>query len=174
MSEIDLNKVPETDEERDAYIQRLTEMYPALFKEWGLREEYSCMAFGLCIGNGWLPLMFRLLQDLDHVIDNRENSVWLAQVKEKFGTLRVYLNADQSDENGSAKLNRQRLYICERFVSWAEHVSAYTCETCGKRGEMRSQNGWVMVRCDEHKPIDPKMYHLPPSCAPKEEPDDGK
>jgi hypothetical protein len=57
-----------------------------------------------------------------------------SQVKEKFGTLRFYL------DNGT-----QEMY---KLVREAERESAETCEDCGQRGEWR-QGGWVRTLCDD-------------------------
>ena len=59
------------------------------------------------------------------------------QIKEKFGTLRVY----------GFNINEEQQEIIDKY----ERLSAKTCEVCGAEGEMRDKNGWLMVRCEEHK-----------------------
>jgi len=56
------------------------------------------------------------------------------QVKEKYGTLRFYMDLP-TDEMFS-------------LIDEAEEQSAHTCEVCGKPGEER-YGGWVSTLCDE-------------------------
>lgn len=57
-----------------------------------------------------------------------------SQIKEKFGTLRVYMT--------------HYLPEMEEAISEAERLSAITCEDCGQPGELR-QGGWLRTLCDE-------------------------
>jgi len=59
----------------------------------------------------------------------------LAQVKEKFGTMRFYV------DGGTAEMHN--------YISFAEAMTSRTCEVCGDRGESRT-GGWVRVLCDKH------------------------
>ena len=86
-----------------------------------------------CVGPGWRELILDLLTKLDAL-------GWdggLAQVKEKFGTLRFYWNNNIEGINGS---------IAEDVVSQAEDRSEYTCEECGEYGELRG-SVWVVTLC---------------------------
>jgi len=57
------------------------------------------------------------------------------QVKEKFGTLRIYVKGwDDRTED---------------LISFAENMSATICEECGNVGESRTtESGWVKTLCD--------------------------
>ena len=59
----------------------------------------------------------------------------VTQVKEKFGTLRFYM--DGYDERISA------------YEEFAEAMSARTCEECGCPGKLRTE-GWYRTLCNEH------------------------
>lgn len=59
----------------------------------------------------------------------------MLQIKEKFGTLRVYI--DHADERIMA------------LTDMAEKLSEFTCEKCGAPGELRT-GGWLKTLCDEH------------------------
>jgi len=59
----------------------------------------------------------------------------VVQVKEKFGSLRFYINGGTEEHYN--------------YIRFAEHLSARTCETCGAPGKMRGQ-GWYYTACDEH------------------------
>lgn len=131
---------PTTEGERQAFIDALVEDYPGLFKEWKMDELESCMAWGLCIGNGWLTTFVQLCDDLN---DLAKEGIWFAQVKEKFGYLRVYLHF--SEELIGTPIVRH----AENLVRWAETLSGYRCETCGKPGKPRG-GGWIKTLCAEH------------------------
>jgi hypothetical protein len=59
----------------------------------------------------------------------------VVQVKEKFGTLRFYIQSGTE-----AHYN---------YISFAEAMSGVTCETCGSPGK-RLGGGWVYTACEEH------------------------
>lgn len=60
-----------------------------------------------------------------------------AQVKEKFGTLRFYI--DGGDD------------VVRGMIALAEGMSAVTCEICGNSGQVRSRpRTWIRTLCDEH------------------------
>lgn len=61
--------------------------------------------------------------------------VTVAQIKEKFGTLRFYVDGDVPERLADA-------------ISAAEHVSTFVCETCGQPGSERCPTGWVYTACD--------------------------
>jgi len=64
------------------------------------------------VGRGWWPL----LEEMDKELANLYSDYSIAQVKEKFGILRVY--ADNIDDRGQDIVNNY------------EHKSATTCEVC--------------------------------------------
>jgi len=61
----------------------------------------------------------------------------IAQCKEKFGTMRLYMDGVANAE-------------IETIISFAEMMSEVTCEVCGAPGESRS-GSWVKTLCDEHE-----------------------
>lgn len=62
--------------------------------------------------------------------------VKIVQVKEKFGTLRFYVDGADAEING--------------MIRMAENVSCYTCEVCGNPGK-RTSAGWIQTLCETHK-----------------------
>ena len=121
--------------------QKLFESYPALFalKDQPDSKKLYPISFGLEHGDGWLPIIEDLCFRIQHHIDwKKEKSPGtkqpqIQQVKEKFGTLRFYI--DSADD-----------YI-DGLVAMAESESSRTCEDCGVPGTMRNK-GWIRVRCD--------------------------
>ncbi len=92
------------------------------------------MAFGFECGDGWLPIIEELFAGFQELAD-RDGTAGrfrVTQVKEKYGTLRVYHNGGEE---------------YEALVEKAEALSEVTCDVCGQQGTMRD-DGWVMVRCD--------------------------
>jgi hypothetical protein len=91
------------------------------------------------IGEGWYPLVKRLIQDLIKRGWNRQ----ICQVKEKFGGLRFYI------QDGNAAI-----FECIRL---AEKESLSICEITGEAGELRSDIGWYRTLSDaQYKKIKEK------------------
>jgi hypothetical protein len=84
------------------------------------------------VGVGWYPVIKDLITDLIELGWDKQ----ICQVKEKFGGLRFYINAG-SDE------------IFKR-IHLAENQSYEICETCGEKGEMRTDLGWYSTLCNKH------------------------
>lgn len=80
----------------------------------------------LCVGPGWRPLVARAVAAIEAA------GYQVEQVKEKFGTLRIYYMGTGVPE-----------------VDEAERESGRVCEVCGEPGRMRKRNHWLMTRCDE-------------------------
>ena len=135
---------------------KLYEKYPQFFSNKDKGIQASCMAWGCECGNGWFDIISSLCWMIKQHEDNKqwrkkyleENDpeklkqepeyfpVKFDQVKEKYGTLRVYFSG--GDE-----------YV-EGLVSMAEAVSAKTCEVCGNKGKS-NRGGWITTLCEEHR-----------------------
>lgn len=76
------------------------------------------------VGSGWAKL-------IDRFYDSGAEYQEVADVKEKFGTLRIYLFTDAYDE----------------LVEELETKSAITCEFCGEPGTLVSLKGWYKTLC---------------------------
>jgi len=70
------------------------------------------------------------------VIPPEVSQVTIAQIKEKFGTLRFYYDGGDDYVSG--------------MVSLAESLSGLTCEKCGDVGIPRN-GGWLRTLCDTHE-----------------------
>lgn len=112
--------------------QYLLEKYPKVFPPEEIRNNVtkSCMAFGFECSDGWFDIIEECLRDLSKLPEPPT----LLQVKEKFGTLRIYVDG-YTDED-------------DAIISRAEKKSENTCEMCGKVGHIRGAH-WYMVRCDD-------------------------
>lgn len=77
--------------ERTEFNKFMKEQYPKIYQGIGGNPSKTCMAFGLEIGRGWRPLVYKLSSSLDfNEMENGWPGVIALQVKEKFGGLRWY------------------------------------------------------------------------------------
>lgn len=140
---------------KDELQKQLTEKYPEIFQVSDERRLLPFPMFGIECGNGWYDILnalcFQIQQHIDWVNKQRQRllennshniripdevpQVVIEQVKEKFGTLRFYVQGGDEYTNG--------------MISMAEAMSAVTCEVCGNRGQMRG-HGWFYTACDQH------------------------
>jgi hypothetical protein len=92
---------------------------------------------------GWGPLLRHLFADLAHL-----PAVHVEQVRRKFGTLTVHIEAvdgvDLTAPAVDAQLDRAR-----QLTGCAARASASTCEQCGAAAALRA-DGPVTALCDEH------------------------
>lgn len=100
-------------------------------------RPYTIEAAAKKVYPGWEPLLTDMYTKLFDAGWNGK----VRQVKEKFGTLRVYLDS-QSD-------NFRVVETLNKIVLEAEGVSSRTCRECGAPGELR-YGGWIKVLCDKH------------------------
>ena len=103
--------------------------YPELFKTKDSPDSLVG-AFGLEVGDGWYDLLDVLFSQL------QSHDVTLAQVKEKYGRLRVYL--DSYPESRDA---------IDAIIETCETLSGRICENCGNKGKIRGK-GWLVTLCD--------------------------
>lgn len=110
---------------------KLVEKYPKLFRDYGKSEMETCMHWGCECRDGW----YLILDELFDNISKYEDLV-LEQVKEKFGTLRVYISGTTKENWDDVDFHLERAY----------YKSSRTCEDCGKQGKLIT-NGWFRVAC---------------------------
>jgi hypothetical protein len=93
---------------------------------------------GLECGDGW----YTLLSDLGRALDGLPVSA--VQVKEKFGTLRVYWSSEED-------LSEQTRAFIDAVVGEAEQASGATCEECGSPGSMVRGSWWrtLCMACEQ-------------------------
>jgi hypothetical protein len=122
---------------RQELDEALCRDFPLLYAERSSTVMRSCMAWGFECGDGWEPLIRALSGKLEALIaaQPEDERATASQVKEKFGTLRFYMD-------GATDAMYER-------IAEAEDESAHTCEECGKPGHLRGK-GWVFTACDDH------------------------
>src|SRR3990167_37910 len=110
------------------HTKYLYKKYPVLYQQHKLSMSETCMCWGFDCGDGW----FNILDVLSRLLTLYLPDVQALQVKEKYGTLRFYTN--HCSETGYA------------LISFAEHLSGRTCETCGNPGKLYD-TGWYSTAC---------------------------
>lgn len=166
---------------------KLVKKYPKIFRNYKGDPKSTCMAFGIECCDGWYKILddlFGYLSDLMHrelVVNYTKEyqekykddknfykkyysyrflppQIVLDQVKEKFGTLRVYYSTEFQDipDNEWTNLDLADFYKkmdkysdkIDNAIDYAEYQSGVTCEVTGKEGKLYTK-GWHKVLCDE-------------------------
>lgn len=111
---------------------RLRERYPQLLRDLRGNPVETPLARGIVCEDGWYDLIDRLLAEITSALDQRPDPGFtLTQVKQKFGTLRVYTTATED----------RRI---DDLIAAARAESATTCERCGARGATLGSFKWGM------------------------------
>jgi hypothetical protein len=110
-------------------IDELRIKYPIVFKELSYIE---CNV-------GWFNIINSLSSTLESYIQNNidvpDEDIYFTQIKEKFGTLRIYISYEDD--------------TIKNLIWMAEKLSGSTCEICGAVGFTRSINKWLFTKCDK-------------------------
>jgi hypothetical protein len=138
---------------RDALFARYPHMFPK-----------AARVAGWDIEPGWLDIVERLCADIDAIVpENEKEHLLVVQIKEKFGTLRFYLDvappridiiSPSGVVSGSMPLSQKRhrawLEQVDALVRAAEQESSKRCLFCGAPGKLRTDQPWIVTACDEH------------------------
>lgn len=109
----------------DRYDQ-LVEKYPQIFDE----------GFQISCGEGWYDIIDILCHNITWHIERTGATIRAAQIKEKFGTLRFYV--DSADE------------VVDALIDMTEDLSGIVCESCGSTKDVSlSKKGWLKTKCKE-------------------------
>ena len=87
------------------------------------------------IEKGWYKILEKLVRRIKEIDEKHDKQSKILQIKEKFGGLRVYLEAWNLDTI--------------QAVREAEDESYKVCEKCGEEGH-RFNDGWILTLCEEH------------------------
>jgi hypothetical protein len=127
--------------------KKLCEKYPKIFVNRNASARITAMCWGFECGDGWYDIIDYLCEKLQEVSDRTGHQIVASQVKEKFGTLRFYV---ESETREAYDLIRQ-----------AEEDSQVICEVCGQPGTLRTDPyGWWRTTCDEHGKGDVLLANL--------------
>ena len=114
--------------------KQLTETFPEIFQPRYMKNhrETPLEYFGFECGDGWYSLIYNLCKELMGVPHPAPTA---AQVKEKYGTLRFYVDHGTIEH--------------ENIIAHYEQLSSKTCEVCGEPGYRRA-GGWIRSLCETH------------------------
>jgi hypothetical protein len=166
---------------------KLSEKYPLLFRDKDLPPTQTLMCFGCECADGWYNILDHLFgyltfltETIVHIDYTKQYKtihkndkdyyekycsykltppqIILDQVKEKYGTLRVYYHTTGynipeeikeilDDKDLDKKLNNFYNKI-DYAIDYAEYQSSVTCEITGKEGKLYTK-GWHRTLCDE-------------------------
>lgn len=122
--------------------KKLNQDFPELLRgHLGYAINFECL-------DGWYDLLYKLFQDIMRVSKQEKYRIGfsekkddpgmtIVQVKEKYGTLRIYTNFSYEE--------------IDKLIDRAEHASETICEVCGKEGKLKCENRWYLVRCKDCK-----------------------
>jgi hypothetical protein len=97
-----------------------------------IKCSYEC-------NSGWYQMLDELFGKIQSIVDELPKGEFefeVVQVKEKFGTLRVYCNYYVED--------------IEDLIETYSKISGHVCEVCGEDGKLQEENGWYKTVCDSH------------------------
>lgn len=125
---------------KDELEAKLVKAFPNLFSDYDKDKTVTAMYWGCECGDGWYNILYEMCTKLEPLIVGwmKENPTQpeckprFSQIKEKFGTLNVYMTC-ATDE----------MY---KITHKAENKSAKTCEQCGEPGKERGL-GWIYTAC---------------------------
>lgn len=115
----------------------LVAKYPMIFDPQTPKQVHYEM-FGFECGDGWFDIIDKLCEELMvHWELHPDDTPPVAmQVKEKFGTLRFYVDSATDAQY--------------ELITRAEHKSESTCEVCGAPGKLDGSRSWIKTLCAEH------------------------
>lgn len=128
------------------YETYLLKKFPKLYPSVDItnkQAQHPFELFGFECNDGWFRLILWVSRYVQDYIDKQNrwaekfpdqykkvDQVVVAQVKEKFGTLRIY--ADGGDDRTNAA------------IAFAEYISGFICETTGKTDDVGyNETGWI-------------------------------
>ena len=117
--------------------KKLCAKYPKIFADRNADMRSTAMCWGFECGDGWYWLIDQLCSRIQSYIDDNPHlnihQVVAVQVKEKYGSLRFYINGGDEEIFGA--------------ISLAEHMSYHICEECGSTQNIGHTSGWITTLC---------------------------
>lgn len=152
---------------------QLAKKYPNIFRDIGGDPMQTCMAWGLECGDGWYSIIDSLCSVIKNTVENVKRrwsdevpdllfDVRAAQVKEKYGSLRFYIDIDfDTREDLEDRIKNDIMRSIESIhgsVSMAESMSHVVCENCGKTGSIDYDQMWLRCECVECRAVGEAKY----------------
>ena len=120
--------------------KQLEDVLRERFKKLLIIDDINSMSdfnlFGFQIGDGWFDIIYRAFSRMQGRVDEHDILVGVTSVKEKYGTLRLYLATDDT--------------VLDDIAEEAERESETACEVCGMKGSKVRRMGWYNTLCEKH------------------------
>lgn len=145
--------------------QRLYDISPVFFqdaiacKKGEKTEMDTCMYWGCECGDGWFEPLKKMafrMQVLNEYTEKRGLQIYASQIKEKWGTLEVYLDSKNSNNTANGKYkddDLDYLNFASLIVNKARRECKEICEICGHGDERYNPiiqtKGWVSFICQD-------------------------
>jgi len=100
--------------------------YPKLYAQKDLPNTVSLMGYGFP-GDGWFDLIDELSSKLQDLCDQKGFQIEAVQVKSKWGGLRFYIAATDTEE-----IKEDDYQELRKIIGEAERLSFEICQFCGK------------------------------------------
>lgn len=102
--------------------------------------------------DGWTSTFIpEMKKELAGILYSYVDDFTIFQIKEKYGTLRIYWSwADRDYTDDEAKDLRDLTKEVQALIRKYESISEKTCVVCGKEA-IKMTTGWVMPVCSEHE-----------------------
>jgi hypothetical protein len=158
--------------------EKLYTKYSGMFADHTKPMSQTCMCWGCSCGDGWYHIIDHMCEELAQLQEQYDIQIIFDQIKEKFGTLRVYSHSTlgprwtQIDDvfflDGDSEIERVHAGwhkgtkvpsysgVQDRVtevISKAEDFSSITCEFCGMTGAVSRNSGWIHTLCDSCEAI---------------------
>lgn len=101
-------------------------------------QYWGCQKWGLECDEGWFEIISEFAKDVEEHIKNwpehRKQKCYAVQIKEKFGTLNIYMRGADSR--------------VQRIIHKYTKLSTKVCERCGAPGKLRERK-WIKTLCNK-------------------------
>jgi len=131
--------------------QTLVKNYPSIFKDIYGDPKETCMSFGIETGTGWYNLIEDSCHSIQETVDLVNHihpeigfAVTAAQINEKFGGLRFYIDYHCNKTDKELQWAYAKI---ESVIRFAEKKSYYICDNCGDYMKYEKSEGWHYPKC---------------------------
>lgn len=125
------------------------------------REEYPILLekdIGCAVPDTWFPHVKHLLDHMEWLstASPEFSSLRVLQIKEKFGSLRVYTEFNPVVQKDSWQTEEYYRGFLRGIIDMTGFICANTCVECGSHEEILNttkgtDGGWVAPRCPNHR-----------------------
>lgn len=109
--------------------------------------QFSGPMISMSLTRGWFTIFEQLCKDIDYALGNDKRAFHWVQIKEKFGSARVYFQMAAGISDKEPELMTKLLELKNE----AEGASSKVCAACGQPGTIERDTGWMLALCARHR-----------------------